>query len=187
MHVLSEQYRSCSNNGSNAELTAVTRPYVLDAWRYVVRYIVKLKTLANFEKATTRFHKMIKCLVNQTNQEQMWRAVGKCNDVLRLRQMSLSQPIDDAINKAALYCCSLIPNGAECERSFSKCGLASAGNKGGKNTKTILAHHQICQAADIWKENEIQLAAPGSISARLLNKSHKRESVMPGGPHVTYS
>ena len=96
--------------------------------------------------------------------------------------MSKSQLIDDVINKAALHCCSLIPNSAECERSFSKCGLASAGNKGSKNTNTILAHHQICQAADIWKENEIQLATPGSIPARLLNKSHKRERVMSGDP-----
>ena len=171
-----------ASGGSNAELTALARPYVLDAWRYVVKFIVNLKTLANFEKATTRLHQMIKCLVNQTNQEQMWRVLGTCNDVLRWRQMSKSQLIDDVINKAALHCCSLIPNSAECERSFSKCGLASAGNKGGKNTKTILAHHQICQAADIWKENEIQLAAPGSIPARLLNKSHKRERVISGDP-----
>ena len=124
---------------------------------------------------------MIKCLVNQTNQEQMWRALGTCNDVLRWRQMSKSQSID-VINKAALHCCSLIPNSTECERSFSKCGLASAGNKGGKYTKRILAHHQICQAADIWKVKEIQLAAPGSIQARLLNKSHKRERAMSGTP-----
>ena len=41
-----------ASGGSNAELTTVARPYVLDVWRYVV----KLRTLANFEKATTRFH-----------------------------------------------------------------------------------------------------------------------------------
>ena len=61
------------------------------------------------------------------------------------------------------------------------CGLASAGNKGGKSTKTILSHRQICQAAEIWKENEIQSAIPGSIPARLLNKSHKHDRVKSTG------
>ena len=89
--------------------------------------------------------------------------------------MSRGQPIDDVINKAALHCCSLIPNSAKCERSFSMCGLASIGNKGGKSTKTILSHRQICQAAEIWKENEIQSAIPGSIPARLLKKSHNHD------------
>ena len=42
--------------------------------------------------------------------------------------------------------------------------------------------NQICQAADIWKENDIQLAAPGSIPARSMNKSHKCETVMSGDP-----
>ena len=167
-----------NSGGSNGELTVVARPYVQEAWRYVAKHIIKLKTLANFEKSSERLHQMLKCMVNQTNQEPMWRVLGTCNDVQRWRQMAKSQPIDDVINKAALHSCSLIPNSTECERSFSKCGLASAGNKGKKGTKVILAHHQIAQAADIWKENEIEIATPGSISARLLRKStHKHERV----------
>ena len=75
-----------------------------------MKYIVKLKTLINFEKATTRLHQIIKCLVNQKNQEQMWSTLGACNYVLRWTQMSNSQPIDDVINNAASHCCSLIHN-----------------------------------------------------------------------------
>ena len=56
---------------------------------------------------------MVKCLLNLTNQEQRWRTLGTCNDVLRWRQMSKSQPIVDVINKEDLHCCSLIPNSAD--------------------------------------------------------------------------
>ena len=111
----------------------------------------------------------------------MWRVSGTFNDALRWRQMSRGQPIDDVINKAALHCCSLIRNSAECERNFSMCRLASAGNKGGESTKTILSHQQICKAAEIWKENEIQSAIPCLIPARLLNKSHKHDKVKSTG------
>ena len=167
------------SGGSNGELTKVSRPYVLEAWRYVVKHILKLKTLANFEKASERLNHMLKCMVNQTNQEPMWSVLGRCNDVRRWRQIPKGQPIDDVIKKVALHCCSLIPNSTECERSFSKCGLASAGNKGRKSTKVILAHQQIAQAAEIWKEQEVKMATPGSIPARFLRKSHKHESVTP--------
>ena len=47
-----------ASGGLNAEMTTLVRPYVLDARRYVVKFIVKLKTLPNFEKATTRLHQM---------------------------------------------------------------------------------------------------------------------------------
>ena len=44
--------------------------------------------------------------------------------------MSESQPMDVVINKAASHCCYLICNTSiECEKRFSKCELASAGNK----------------------------------------------------------
>ena len=99
---------------------------------------------------------MIKCMVNQTNQEPMWNIFGTCNDVLRWKQISKNQPIDDVINKVA----SNVSDSTECERGFSKCGLASAGNKGDKTTRVVLAHHLICQAADIWNENEIEFTTP---------------------------
>ena len=38
-----------ASGGSNGELTAIARLNVLNAWRYVVKYIVQHKTLANSE------------------------------------------------------------------------------------------------------------------------------------------
>ena len=91
-----------ASGGSNAKLTTVARIYVLEEWRQVMKYILQLKTLSNYEKAKLRLYQMIKCMVNQTNQEPIRYVLRTCNDVQRWRQMSKHQLIDDVINKAAL-------------------------------------------------------------------------------------